>query len=90
MQYAWYDFAGNIGVALMVLGYLLLQAEKIRSSDLSYSLMNVIGALLVVVSLLYRFNLSALFMELFWFVISIYGLIKFARRGRVAKSSNNQ
>jgi membrane-bound ClpP family serine protease len=87
MQYAWYDFAGNIGVALMVLGYLLLQAEKMRSSDLSYSLMNVIGALLVVVSLLYRFNLSAFFMELFWFVISIYGLIKFARRWRAAKSS---
>jgi predicted membrane protein len=65
-----------------------LQAEKIRSSDLSYSVMNVIGALLVVVSLLYRFNLSAFFMELFWFVISIYGLIKFARRGRAAKTSS--
>jgi hypothetical protein len=64
-----------------------LQAEKIRSSDLSYSLMNVIGAMLVVVSLLYRFNLSAFFMELFWFVISVYGLVKFARRGRAAKSS---
>jgi len=87
MQYTWYDFAGNIGVALMVVGYLLLQAEKIRSSDLSYSLMNVIGAVLVVVSLLYRFNLSAFFMELFWFVISVYGLVKFARRGRAAKSN---
>jgi len=80
MQYAWYDFAGNIGVALMVLGYLLLQAEKIRSSDLTYSLMNGIGALLVVVSLLYRFNLSAFLVEAFWFLISVYGLIKFAAR----------
>ena len=80
MQYAWYDFAGNIGVALMVLGYLLLQAEKIRSSDLSYSLMNGVGALLVVVSLLYRFNLSAFLVEGFWFLISVYGLIKFAVR----------
>jgi len=87
MQYAWYDFAGNIGVVLMVLGYLLLQAEKIRSSDLSYSLMNGIGALLVVISLLYRFNLSAFLVESFWFLISIYGLIKFAGRERAAKSS---
>ncbi len=46
MDYAWYDLAGNAGVALMVVGYLLLQAEKIRSSDLSYSLMNGVGALL--------------------------------------------
>jgi len=80
MQYAWYDFAGNIGVALMVLGYLLLQAEKIRSSDLTYSLMNGIGALLVVVSLLYRFNLSAFLVEAFWVLISVYSLIKFAGR----------
>jgi hypothetical protein len=82
MQYAWYDFAGNIGVALMVLAYLLIQTEKIRSRDLSYSLMNGIGALLVVVSLLYRFNLSAFLVESFWFVISIYGLLKFASERR--------
>jgi len=86
MQYAWYDFAGNIGVALMVLGYLLLQAEKIRSSDLSYSLMNGVGALLVVVSLLYRFNLSAFLVEGFWFLISVYGLIKFAVRPRAKEN----
>jgi hypothetical protein len=80
MNYAWYDFAGNIGVVLMVLAYLLIQAEKIRSRDLSYSLMNGFGALLVVVSLLYRFNLSAFLVESFWFVISVYGLFKFASR----------
>ena len=86
MRYAWYDFAGNIGVVLMVLGYLLLQAEKIRSSDLSYSLMNGVGALLVVVSLLYRFNLSAFLVESFWLLISVYGLIKFALRPRAKES----
>jgi len=82
MQYAWYDFAGNIGVGLMVFAYLLLQAEKVRSRDLSYSVMNGIGALLVVVSLLYRFNLSAFLVESFWFVISVYGLLKFASKRR--------
>lgn len=87
MHYAWYDFAGNIGVALMVLGYLLLQAERVRSSDLSYSLMNGIGALLVVVSLFYRFNLSAFLVEVFWLLISVYGLIKFAARSRATKES---
>ena len=82
MQYAWYDFAGNVGVVLMVLGYLLLQAEKIRSSDLSYSLMNGVGALLVLISLIYRFNVSAFLVELFWLLISIYGLVRFAMRPR--------
>lgn len=80
MAYAWYDFAGNIGVGLMVLGYLLLQSEKISSRDLSYLLMNGVGALLVVISLLYQFNLSAFLVEVFWLLISIYGLIRFATR----------
>ena len=86
MQYSWFDFAGNIGVALMVFGYLLLQVEKIRSSDLSYSLMNGVGALLVLISLLYRFNLSAFLVEVFWLLISIYGLIKLAARTRAKES----
>ena len=86
MNYAWYDLAGNVGVVLMVLGYLLLQAEKLRSSDLSYSLINGVGALLVLISLLYRFNLSAFLVEAFWLLISIYGLIKFAARPRAKES----
>ena len=86
MQYAWYDFAGNVGVAFMVVAYLLLQAEKIRSSDLSYSLMNGLGAVLVLISLLYQFNVSAFLVELFWLLISLYGLIKFARRPPAGES----
>src|SRR5688572_9702931 len=86
MRYGWYVLFGNIGVALMVVGYLLLQAEKLRSSDLSYSLMNAVGALLVLISLLYRFNLSAFLVEGFWLLISIYGLIKFAARPRAKES----
>ena len=86
MNYSGFDLAGNIGVVLMVLAYLLLQAEKIRSSDLSYSLMNGVGALLVLISLLYRFNLSAFLVEGFWLLISIYGLIKFAARPRARES----
>ena len=80
MNYAWYDFAGNVGVALMVGGYLLLQTERVRSSDVIYSLMNGAGALLVVISLFFRFNLSAFLVESFWLLISVYGLIKFWSR----------
>ena len=59
MKYGWYDFAGNVGVAMMVFAYLLLQMGKLRINDLSYSLTNAIGAVLVLISLLYSFNLSA-------------------------------
>jgi len=59
MKYGWYDFAGNVGVAMMVFAYLLLQMGKLRINDVSYSLTNAIGAVLVLISLLYSFNLSA-------------------------------
>lgn len=76
MNYSWYDLAGNIGVLMMVIAYLLLQMDKISSSAISYLLLNAGGAVLVIVSLTFRFNLSAFLMEVFWLLISLYGLTK--------------
>lgn len=72
----WFDVAGFIGVLMIVVAYLLLQLEKLRSSSLSYSLLNAAGALLIVISLIFRFNLSAFIVEVFWFLISLLGLTK--------------
>jgi hypothetical protein len=77
MRYGWYDLAGNVGVAMMVGAYLLLQLGKLRINDVSYSLINALGAALVLISLLYSFNLSAFLVESFWVLISLFGLIKF-------------
>jgi hypothetical protein len=65
-----------MGVVLIVIAYLLLQLNKLPSSALSYSLLNALGALLVIGSLIFNFNLSAFLMEAFWFLISLYGLLK--------------
>ena len=74
MTYSWYDFLGNVGVLLILLSYLLLQMKKIKSQSMYYSLMNAAGALLILVSLYFNFNLSAFVMEIFWLLISLYGL----------------
>lgn len=76
LNYSWFDLAGLAGVVLIVIAYLLLQLNKLPSSALSYSLLNAVGALLVMVSLIFSFNLSAFLMEAFWFLISVYGLLK--------------
>ena len=76
LNYSWYDLAGNIGVLMMVGAYLLLQMEKLSSSAVSYLLLNAVGALLVILSLVFHFNLSAFLMEVFWLLISLYGLAK--------------
>ena len=74
MTYTGFDFLGNVGVILILLSDLLLQMIKIKSQSVYYSLMNAAGALLILVSLYYNFNLSAFIMEFFWLLISLYGL----------------
>jgi hypothetical protein len=76
LDYSWFDVAGNVGVLLMVIAYLLLQLEKVSGSALSYLLLNAVGAALVMLSLMFRFNFSAFLMEAFWLLISLYGLTK--------------
>ena len=51
-----------------------------RGASLAYQLMNAFGAVLVLVSLLYAFNLSAFLMELAWLAVSIYGMLRGRKR----------
>ncbi len=70
----WFDVAGFIGVLLIVVAYLFLQLDKLPSSSLTYSLLNAAGALLIILSLVFKFNFSAFLVEAFWFLISLVGL----------------
>ena len=79
MSYGPLDFIGNIGVVVLMIAYLMLQLNKLRSDGLAYSLLNAIGASLVIVSLLFDFNLSALLMEVFWVLISLVGIYRHFR-----------
>lgn len=82
MSLHWYDWAGLLGVLGILLAYFLLQAGRVRGDALVYQLMNVGGALAVLISLLFAFNLSAFLLELLWLVISIYGIARAWRKRR--------
>src|ERR1044071_9036982 len=77
MNYGPMDLLGNIGVVLLILTYLLLQLSKLSSDGLAYSLLNALGAGLIIVSLLFNFNLSALLVETFWVLISCLGIYRY-------------
>ncbi len=76
MNFNLFDTAGFVGVLLIVIAYLLLQLDKLPSSSLSFSLMNAAGSLLIMLSLVFKFNVSAFLIEVFWFLISLLGLTK--------------
>jgi hypothetical protein len=79
---AWYDVSGGIGVVLIVAAYLLLQLERVSGNGLMYLTMNAVGAALILLSLLYEFNLSAFLMEVFWLAISLMGIARRMRKQR--------
>ena len=74
MNYGLMDLVGNIGVVVLMVTYLMLQLDKIKSADLSYSVLNAVGASMIVASLIVNFNLSAMLMEVFWVLISFIGI----------------
>jgi hypothetical protein len=76
----WYDILGTLGVAIIILTYVLLQVERVRSDQLIYSLLNAIGASLILVSLYFDFNLPSVVVEFFWLVISLFGIGKYVSR----------
>ena len=86
MSYGPLDFVGNVGVVVLMIAYLMLQLNKLSSAGLAYSVLNAIGASLIIISLLYDFNFSALLMEVFWVLISLLGIYRYFR----LKSLNSQ
>jgi hypothetical protein len=75
MSYQWHDFAGNVGVLLIVGSYFWMQLGRISGQSVVYSLANALGAALILVSLYFDFNLSAVVIEAFWLVISLMGAL---------------
>ncbi|GLX84851.1 hypothetical protein tloyanaT_11030 [Thalassotalea loyana] len=74
-----FDIIGMSGTLLVVGCFFLLQLKKITPTSLTYNLMNLVGAILLLVSLCYNFNLASFVIELFWIVASLIGLINYWR-----------
>lgn len=76
MDLAWYDWVGLLGTAMILAGFALLQAGRLSGMDLGYQLLNLFGALGILVSLLGTFNLSVFVLELAWVAVSAYGIVR--------------
>ena len=72
-----FDVVGMLGTCLVVGAFLQLQLGKMESTGLAYNLMNLIGATLLLISLLYHFNLASFVIEIFWIAASIIGLYRY-------------
>ena len=85
MQYNIIDAIGMLGTLMVILAYYLLQLERIDPKSLSYNVMNLMGAILLFISLCFNFNLASLVIEVFWIGASVIGLWKYWRRHAARK-----
>ncbi len=71
-----YQIIGFIGMIFIVWAYFLLQIKKYIISSFSYQILNLIGAILLLISLFVHFNLGSFIIEVFWIIITLYGIYK--------------
>jgi predicted membrane protein len=74
------DVIGLIGVAFILFAYAGVQSGRLPASDWRFSAVNGAGALLIMISLFFTFNLASFVIEVFWLLISAFGLWKAWRR----------
>lgn len=77
MQLSLHELTGILGVIVIIIAYILLQLETMDAKDLGFSILNTLGALLIIISLLYDWNLASFIMEFTWMMISLYGIVKY-------------
>ena len=76
------DVIGLIGVALILIAYAGVQTDRLLAKDWRFSAVNGLGAVLILISLIYSFNLASFVIEIAWLTISAYGLWRAWRRRR--------
>jgi len=81
------DTIGMLGTFLVVLAFFLLQLERADPRGLGYNLINLCGALFLLFSLCFNFNLASFVIELFWITASLIGMWKYWQRRNDASQS---
>lgn len=71
-----FNVIGIIGVVLVLLAYLLLQIDKLQQDSITYSALNLVGSVLILISLCYTWNLASGVIEIAWLLISLFGVSK--------------
>jgi hypothetical protein len=70
------DLLGLSGSIMIAVTYFANLQGMVKTESWLYSLLNFVGASLILVSLYWAWNLPAAVMEGFWALISIYGLVQ--------------
>jgi Na+-translocating ferredoxin:NAD+ oxidoreductase RnfD subunit len=77
-----FTLAGILGTAVIIVAYFGNQQGWLKGEDWKFPLANLIGSLLIMLSLVTAWNLPVAVVETSWVAISIYGLIRHSARSK--------
>jgi hypothetical protein len=80
MEFDPYIAAGIVGAGCFIFAYFATVQGWLEPTDWRFPAVNLMGAVLVLVSLIDAWNLPSVVLECFWGAISIYGLVRCLKR----------
>ena len=83
------DIIGLIGVAAYLSAYGLLQMGILKVEDDRYALLNAVGAIAILYSLIFDFNLPSFITQAAWLIFTIVGYLR-ARSKRTSSSLSDK
>lgn len=85
-----YQLAGYVGVFFYVASYAALQLGWVRGRGFVYAFMNLLGASLVLVSLIEAFNMFSMIISVVWITISVVGILRNYLLNKVIRFSEDE
>jgi len=76
MTHDLYTLAGMLGAAILVAAYFASQNDWLSSGDWRFPLANLVGSVLILVSLYTEWNLPSAVIEAFWAAIILFGIVR--------------
>jgi hypothetical protein len=70
------DWVGFAGAVIVIVAYFANQQRWLASDHWPYPAANLVGSVLIFVSLCFAWNLPSVVIEIFWAGISIWGIIQ--------------
>jgi hypothetical protein len=74
------NLVGLVGVVAYLVAYGLLQLGVLKVEDARYALLNAIGAIAILYSLMFDFNLPSFITQTAWLIFTIIGYVRLRAR----------
>lgn len=75
-MFDFYEIVGLGGVTIVLLAYFLLNSGRLTQFHIRFQLLNIIGASMILCSLVKYWNIATFSLQIAWISISLIGLFK--------------